>query len=194
MATSVIGTSVSAAQLKDLFRQIDEGSITGTIIQAVLERQNPFHNFVTPDEVKTRSTINSSTIADMIFAGNYDFVDENIIIKKFLFEPLNIGEWDFRVISAGKSVSSKEAKALCEEDGWQTAALEHLLIFGFMFPEAQRKNPIIALGSGSLLNGSRLVPGPLDDFSRRRLNLDCWERDWNSGCRFLSVRKVSKPE
>lgn len=47
MATkNVIGGSnkVSASQLKDFFRQIDEGGITGDHIQAILERKNPFSN------------------------------------------------------------------------------------------------------------------------------------------------------
>lgn len=33
---------VSASQLKDFFRQIDENLITGTIVQAILEKRNPF--------------------------------------------------------------------------------------------------------------------------------------------------------
>lgn len=40
--TVVAGSTVSASQLKDLFRQIDDGSITGQIMQAVLEHRNPW--------------------------------------------------------------------------------------------------------------------------------------------------------
>lgn len=38
----VEGSSVMASQLKDFFRQIDDGSITGPIVQAVLDHRNPF--------------------------------------------------------------------------------------------------------------------------------------------------------
>lgn len=38
----VEGSTVSASQLKDFFRQINDGSITGPIVQAVLDRRNPF--------------------------------------------------------------------------------------------------------------------------------------------------------
>lgn len=42
MADNVVGSSVTARQLKDLFRQIDDGSITGVHVQALLEHRNPF--------------------------------------------------------------------------------------------------------------------------------------------------------
>ena len=38
----VKGSSVSASQLKDLFRQIDDGSLGGRHIQALLEHRDPF--------------------------------------------------------------------------------------------------------------------------------------------------------
>jgi membrane-bound inhibitor of C-type lysozyme len=40
--TVIAGSSVTAPQLKDFFRQIDEGSITGMHLQALLEHCNPF--------------------------------------------------------------------------------------------------------------------------------------------------------
>ncbi len=42
MAETVVGSSVTANQLKDFFRQIADGSITGVHMQAVLEHRNPF--------------------------------------------------------------------------------------------------------------------------------------------------------
>jgi hypothetical protein len=38
----VKGSTVSARQLKDFFRQIDDGSLTGTMVQAILEHRDPF--------------------------------------------------------------------------------------------------------------------------------------------------------
>ena len=40
--TVVAGSSVTASQLKDFFRQIDDGSINGIHLQAILEHRNPF--------------------------------------------------------------------------------------------------------------------------------------------------------
>jgi hypothetical protein len=189
MATPVIGTSISAAQLKDLFRQIDEGSITGAIVQAVLEHRNPFTNFVSPDEVKTTLTITVRTIQEMISAGEYDSVNGNVV-KNFSFDPLAIGEWEFRLIDPQGNISSDKAKTLCEEGGWQAAALEHLLAFGAMFPNAQKENPVIALVSVCQLGGVRHVPVLWGDGVRRKLDLDWWSDAWSPSVRFLSVRKV----
>ena len=44
MATKIVveGSTVSASQLKDMFRQIEDGSLNGTHVQAFLEHRNPF--------------------------------------------------------------------------------------------------------------------------------------------------------
>lgn len=38
----VAGSNISAGQMKDFWRQVAEGSITGEMLQAFLERRNPF--------------------------------------------------------------------------------------------------------------------------------------------------------
>lgn len=59
---------VSAAQLKDFFRQIDEGGITGDHIQAILERKNPFGENIETKSIisqnKESSDISGSTPTD----------------------------------------------------------------------------------------------------------------------------------
>ncbi len=42
----VDGSTVSARQMKDFWRQVDDGSITGEILQAVLEHRNPFEKVI----------------------------------------------------------------------------------------------------------------------------------------------------
>ncbi len=44
----VEGSSVTASQLKDFFRQMDDGSITGHIVQGILEHRNPFPEKAVP--------------------------------------------------------------------------------------------------------------------------------------------------
>lgn len=46
MAIKIVvgGSDVSASQLKDLFRQIEDGSLKGYHIQGLLEHRNPFEN------------------------------------------------------------------------------------------------------------------------------------------------------
>ena len=51
MAATVVGSSVSANQLKDLFRQIADGSIEGEHMQAFLEHRDPFQKMVPVTQV-----------------------------------------------------------------------------------------------------------------------------------------------
>lgn len=60
MAETVVGSSVSANQLKDLFRQIADGSLKGNHLQAFLEHRDPFS--LLPAKVwKTWKTIKLGT-------------------------------------------------------------------------------------------------------------------------------------
>ena len=72
------------------------------------------------------------------------------------------------------------------------ARLAHLLVFGKLNPDAQRSNPIIALGSVGKVRGNRYVPYLYEDSSGRNLYLRWWGGAWSSYCRFLAVRKVKK--
>ncbi len=135
-------------------------------------------------------TITESTIAQMITLGNYDWPNESIA-KKFQFNSVAIGTWEFKFISAGKAISSEEAKKLCEVDGFQSTSVEHLLALGATLPNLQKQNPIIALGSVCELDGARSVPALWFDGDRRKLDLGWWSDGWRDGCRFLAVRKVS---
>ena len=47
----VAGSNVSASQLKDLFRQIEDGSLNSDQIQALLDHRNPFEPLVFPNAI-----------------------------------------------------------------------------------------------------------------------------------------------
>ena len=177
----------------DFLQKLRNGSRNLSEFELFLNGKNPFQNHVTPDEVNLTLTITQSTIEQMIVDGKYDWANDNIV-KKFQFDQLTIGEWEFKLVPAGKLISSEAAKKLCEADGFQAAKLEHLLVFGAMFPEEQKKNPVIALGSVCEFGGSRRVPGLWFGVDRRKLVLYWWSDGWNGNYRFLSVRKVSKPQ
>lgn len=131
----------------------------------------------------------NDTVENLIARGEYDWKYEDIV-KKFSFDTLTIGEWEFKPIDPKRQISSIDAKELCGLDGWSAGQLEHLLVFGAMFPDAQKKNPIIALGSVCELDGGQRVPGLWYVDSERDLGLIWWDDDWNARCRFLAVRKV----
>lgn len=131
----------------------------------------------------------NDTLESLIARGTYGWINENIA-KKFSFDPLTVGEWEFKLVDPKRQISSVDAKALCDVDGWSAGNLEHLLVFGAMFPDAQKKNPIIALGSLCGIGANRHVPGLWYDSAERSLDLDWWIDVWPACSRFLAVRKV----
>ncbi len=153
-------------------------------------RAIPLKKLFKKENIMLMITITESTIAQMITLGNYDCTNENIA-KKFQFNSAAIGTWEFKFISAGKAISSEEAKKLCEVDGLQSGSVEHLLALGAALPNLQKQNPIIALGSVCGIGGDRSVPALWFGDGRRELGLNWWSNGWFDGYRFLSVRKVS---
>jgi hypothetical protein len=114
MVIPVIGTSVSAAQLKDFFRQIEEGSITGAIVKAVLEGRNPFEKIAATQAVQKLL----QPIGEVVFV-----LDPKVDYKKILKLGQNKGFWIdpdiqkfFDLIESGdvppESVTLNESKIL----------------------------------------------------------------------------------
>lgn len=131
------------------------------------------------------------TLAQRISSGNYDWKNDNIIEENFPHDANTVGEWEYRLIHPNKDISSEDAKALCESDGWQAAKLEHLLAFAEEFPEEQKKYSIVELGSVCELGNFRYVAALWYGVVKRGLGLYSRGGGWSSRCRFLSVRKVS---
>ncbi len=190
--TDISQTSISAGQQLEFWRLASNPNshVNAKTLQAFLEARNPFEKFVAPDDIKLTLTITPSTIDEMIVAGKYDKVNESVV-KKFSFDPVTIGEWEFKLVSTDKPISPEVAKELCEGDGFQEAKLEHLLAFGAMFPEEQKKNPVIASASVGGIDGDPHVPLLWFREGERRLALRWWSSAWRNNDRFLSVRKVS---
>ncbi len=73
--------------------------------------------------------------------------------------------------------------------GWEPGRIEHLLVFGGKYPDAQLKNPIVALGSVGKVGGDLYVPYLYRCGSERNLCLGRFDGDWGAHYRFLAVRK-----
>ncbi len=133
------------------------------------------------------------TLEDMIVAGRYDWKDDNIIVKRFPIEGKGTVEFEATLFHFNENISSENAKKQIEEAGYEAGKIEHVLSFGANYPEEQRKFPIVGLGSVSEVSGARRVPCLFRGDSRRYLGLSWWGNDWSAHCRFLAVRKVSRP-
>ncbi len=145
----------------------------------------------------------SQSLADMIKAGNYNWVNSDITEKNFPLPKIPAGlspstssgqatkvELNLELIRFNRSISSNDAIAELKKMGLRPATLPELLSFGSTYPEKQREFPIVALGSvWQNWLGFRLVPFLWSASDRRDLYLPLVECDWPEGYRFLAVRE-----
>ncbi len=152
----------------------------------------------------------SMTLAEMIKAGNYDWVND-AIVKRFKIQGSGKHAFDLVLVTvpeilewliaqgqaseeqiAEKWVTTRQVIAYLSSHGLLAALIEHLLAFGAAYPELKRQFQIIALGS-SFVHGHgprdcSCLDGPVDE---RGLSLFCFVDDsrWNDRCCFLAVGK-----
>lgn len=154
------------------------------------------------------------------FEGINGWVDCGIDKKSFPQSPTTSGNWEWELVDFNFKISSEDAKATLEVDGWIVARGEHLLAYNKTNPRDRRFGSlinIVALGSifrlgfcnssgrDSLVRGldvytfSRCVINLCDHcgFPRntvyRNLGLRNWKNEWLPGRdRFLRVRKVQQ--
>ncbi len=181
---------------KSLVNKATEGDFLSGV-RDVLEG----HAHIVPIELKvlpvsqaasnTFTVLPNLTLAERTNAGSYGWVSSDITEKRFPHDPTTIGEWEWELVGYDRNIPSEVAKAALEVDGWVVARWEHELAFGAAFPEAQRKNPIVALGSVCRMHGVRCVLALWRDYGKRVVYLSYCGDVWSPFCRFLRVRKVS---
>src|SRR3989338_3704538 len=140
------------------------------------------------------------TLEQMIAASNYGKGGKNwnsdITAKRFPIVGTGTAEFEFKVFDFGRDISSESAveaiKADDKSNPWEPAKTEHTLAYGAQFPEEQRKNPIIGLGSVGRVLGFRGVLA-LRVRGDRYLDLYYWGDDGGAYDCFLAVRKKPQP-
>jgi hypothetical protein len=128
------------------------------------------------------------SLEGQINAGNYAFVDEHYTPQNF---PLTLtGQREVMLFDPLGNVSSEEMIALMKADKCVPATIDDCLAFGTTFPERQRKNPIVFLGTVFHdPNRGRHVPVLRGWVGGRSLYLGWFVDRWSYGCRFAAVRE-----
>ena len=131
------------------------------------------------------------TLAAMIAAGRYNFINDSITDEHF---PLQTGvgsvEVTIQLVHFNRYISSDDAISELDRQGLRPVWLEELLAFGAAYPENQREFPVVALGSvwrGS--DGRRGVPCLWSGSDGRDLRLGWCGGGWDGRCRVAAVRK-----
>ena len=177
---------VKLAGGEDKVRKILAGELKIQLLSTTAEA------VVVPTDVEQFMTIEPDlAFEDRITRGNYGWRNSDLTEKKFLVTADQVGEWEWKLFHFNRSISSEEAIRLMKEDGYDAGQIGHILTFGEINPEEQRKYPIIGLGSVAEVGLSRGVPGLWSGGVRRRLGLGWFDGDWDDRCRFLGVRRSS---
>jgi hypothetical protein len=133
----------------------------------------------------------------MIGAGNYDWRNDGINAKEFAIQREGIVACEAILFHFETTLRSEEVVQRMKEtdpaNPWEPAEIEQLLAFGMKYPEAQRANPIVGLGSITARNkvfGRHNVPYLYRWASGRSLHLERWSKAWRPNYLFLGVRQV----
>lgn len=130
------------------------------------------------------------SLADMIKAGEYDWINDDITSEHFPIQGEGKQELEIILLHFDRYVSSDEANKEIDKAGYRSATLPELLALGASQPELQRQFPIIALGSvWQDRHGACFVPCLLSDGAERSLRLGWLDNAWYPGYRFAIVRK-----
>lgn len=149
------------------------------------------------------------TLVEMIKAGKYDWVNDNITEKNFpIHRPSvseaatgdggpyrvpgvqNNGNIELGLVHLNKVASEEEVLRHLEQLGLRPAKIEELLAFGEKYPDIQREFPIVALGSRwRASDGLWCVAFLGRAGDKRDLSLSWLHLAFRSDCRFLVSRK-----
>lgn len=127
------------------------------------------------------------TIESLVNEGKYDWKNDNITSNLFADKP-TAGRVKLELLNYGL-IDSEDALARMKREGYRPANIFELLAFGIKYPDLQKENPIIALGSVVRLGGGRRVAGLGRGSAERGLYLLWFDGSWRGQCRFLAVRK-----
>ncbi len=166
---------------EDLRRVLSDQILAEKIARLFIERNS---------EVFPVTVDYSQSLAQMIVAGKYNWVNPDITQEHFPITASGTVELLPELVHFGKSMSTDDVLKELDRRGFRPTTLPELLAFGTKFPEKQREFPVVSLGSvWADSRGDRRVP-VLDGYpSERGLDLYWVGRDWHVDCRFLVARK-----
>ncbi len=153
------------------------------------------HQALTPDGNKQASNLYpvyvdyDLSVEDAVKLGRYDWANSDITSKHFPTQRTGTAQIEVRLVHFDRVISTDDALRELDRMGLRPAELHELLTLGATHPNLQRKFPVIALGSVWQDSHDDRYCAFLDrNGSKRNLNLNWIENDWNENCRFAAVR------
>ena len=131
------------------------------------------------------------SLAEMIEAGGYDWVNDDITAEHFPLKSEGKWEVEITLLHFNRFISSDVAI----EEADPVILLPELLALGARYPELQKQFPVVALGSvWQYRSGYHAVPYLWGAGSKCGLVLGLFENDWDPDFRFAVARKRRRLE
>lgn len=129
----------------------------------------------------------SKTLKQMIAAGRYEYVDDDMTAENFPIDGQGQEEVEYKLVHFNRFVCTHEVLDELKRRGLRAAKLEELLAFGKKYPKIQLSFPIVGLGSVSLDYRFPEVPSLSRVDDERDLSLEQYRQEWWDNYRFLAV-------
>lgn len=194
-----IVSQISVHQEHELLVKLEAAGLTGQLAQKVIEsRGNTLAKEVVALIRGPQLTFPSysvavdysQTVEELIRSGRYDWVNSDITPRNFPSREKGQAQLDIFLLNFDRNISSEDAIKAMDAQSLRPAILEELLTLGIAFPDLQRQNSIVALGSTwRLPGGSESVPYLYGSGSLRGLSLAWFGGVWAPHWRFAAARK-----
>jgi len=130
----------------------------------------------------------SLSIKKLVSLGNYDWKNNDIIDGRFSSQKSGKKEVEIVLLGSKKNITFEDVIKKMESEGLRYATLKELLALGIQYPDIQRKDLVVALGSLWYDScGDIRVPCLDGDDSGRELNLNWWDAGWDPCWLFACV-------
>lgn len=152
-------------------------------------------NFLEKKLIVYRVVINyAQTLTDMIKAGEYDKFDTyDINDRNYGLQGAGQIKVDLVLVHLYKTATTDEILKYMQSQNLDPAKIEHLLAFGFLYPEIQELFPIFALGSAWVdpIDRHSVASYPCLSAYNGLRELRHGGGTWGYSCHFLAILKKS---
>lgn len=131
----------------------------------------------------------AESFEEMIKAGQYDEVNSAVRSVSFPWKRKGSKKVELTLVQFDRPLAPGEMTRLMEARRYRPAFIEELLALGKEHPDLQRRIPIVALGSGRIIQARRHAACPSGSQSSRCLQLAVIYRRWSTCYRFALVRR-----
>ena len=187
--TLIIDSGIESWQYKTF---LESGRFTALLRQFMEEHPDPEPNPEPIIETYTVVLDYDMPLADMIEAGDYSWVNRDIIVENFPINERESGEVELHLVHFSRYMSTREVFTELDKLRLRPAELPELLALGAAHPTLQQEYPLAALGSEWVRPSGRLYAPFLNGYDEtRHLNLswDAHDGQWDDCDRFVAVSK-----